>query len=89
MMKKLKKLLILVRPHEKLEKKTSGGIIIPATIRDKAEDMYGTVEAVGASSEQYIMEVKPGDEILFVQKPGHIEIDKCKLIHMDDVMMVL
>ena len=80
--------MILILPREKKEKKI-GSIIVPATIRDKMADQYGTVIAVGADTDDYDMPIKEGDEVLFMDKPNHIEVDVRKLVHIEDILLIL
>ena len=80
--------MILVRPKKATEKKV-GNIIIPASVKEKSMDKYGIVEAVGAGTKEYDMGVDVGDEILFMDRPNHIEVGDMKLINVEDAYMVL
>ncbi len=77
------------------EEKTSGGIIIPDTAKEKP--MKGEVVAVGSGSRDangnvHQLEVKVGDKVLYGKWGGtEVEIDGQKLIIMKetDVMAIL
>ena len=85
---------VLVRRVE-AEEKTSGGIIIPDTAKEKPQE--GEVLAVGAGTRDEAgklipLDVKEGDRILFGKWSGsEVKIDGEDLIIMkeDDVMGVL
>lgn len=65
-----------------------GSIIIPETVRDKMVDMTGEVLEVGKGTEHFDIDVKVGDEVLFVDKPTHYEVGDNKLINIEDVLLV-
>ena len=77
------------------EEKTSGGIIIPDTAQEKP--MEGEVVAVGpgARNEQgqiVVLEVKPGDRILFGKWSGtEVKLDGEELLIMkeSDIMGII
>ena len=50
------------------EEKTSGGIIIPDTAKEKPQ--RGTVKAVGPGKKDEPMTVKPGDTVLYGKYAG-------------------
>jgi len=53
---------IMVRlPHEDGERRSSGGILIPATAQVAKRLTWGGVQAVG----NHVRAVKPGDQVLF------------------------
>lgn len=58
---------VLVEPSA-AETKTSGGIIIPDTAKEKP--MRGTVVAVGSGKPDEPMTVKPGDSVLYGKYAG-------------------
>jgi chaperonin GroES len=77
------------------EEKTTGGIIIPDTVQEKP--MEGEVVAVGpgARNEQgqvVVLEVKPGDRILFGKWSGtEVKLDGEELLIMkeSDIMGIV
>jgi chaperonin GroES len=77
------------------EEKTSGGIIIPDSAKEKP--MKGEVVAVGSGARDangniHTLEVKVGDKILYGKWGGtEVEIDGKKLMIMkeNDVMVIL
>ena len=81
--------------HSKEEEKTSGGIIIPDTVKEKPQE--GKVIAVGPGrrdrdGNRIKLEVKVGDRIMFGKYAGtEIKIDGVDQIIMkeDDVFCVL
>ena len=58
---------ILVKPSE-AEEKTSSGIIIPETAKEKPQQ--GTVVMVGADKKDEPMEIKKGDVVLYGKYAG-------------------
>ncbi|MDX9942945.1 MAG: co-chaperone GroES [Bacteroidales bacterium] len=58
---------VLVEPAP-AEEKTSGGIIIPDTAKEKPQ--RGTVVAVGAGTPDNPMTVKAGDQVLYGKYAG-------------------
>ena len=100
-MKKLKHLLVLARPKKKVEQKTATGIIIPETIREKSRERYAEVILTGTSDKDFNMEVKPGDNIIYLHQPNHIIVEnevqeenetityEDVLIHINDILVVL
>ena len=85
--------ILVVRVEE--EKKTSGGIIIPDTAKEKPQE--GKVTAVGPGKmgddgKRIPMEVKKGDRVLFSKYAGtEIKIDGVENIFMreDDILGIL
>lgn len=77
------------------ETKTSGGIIIPDTAKEKP--MQGIVAAVGSGSlddsgKRIPMDVKKGDKILFGKWSGtEVEVNNKKLLVMkeSDIMAII
>lgn len=64
---------VLVEPAA-AEEKTSGGIIIPDTAKEKP--MKGTIMACGAGTKDDPMTVKVGDEVLYGKYAGtEISVD--------------
>jgi len=78
---------VLVRRLEQ-EEKTSGGIIIPDTAKEKP--MEGEVVAVGPGSRSedgklHPLDVKPGDRVLFGKWSGsEVKIDGEELVIMKE-----
>ena len=58
---------VLIEPAP-AEQKTSGGIIIPDTAKEKPQK--GTVVAVGNGKKDYTMTVKVGDVVLYGKYSG-------------------
>lgn len=58
---------VLVRPND-AEEKTSSGIIIPDSAKEKPQQ--GTVVLVGVAKKDETMEVKPGDKVLYGKYGG-------------------
>ena len=58
---------VLIEPAS-AEQKTSGGIIIPDTAKEKPQK--GTVVAVGPGTEEHKMTVKVGDMVLYGKYSG-------------------
>jgi chaperonin GroES len=85
--------ILVVRVEE--EKKTSGGIIIPDTAKEKPQE--GKVVAagpgkMGEDGKRIPMEVKKGDRILFSKYAGtEIKMDGVEHIFMreDDILGIL
>ena len=85
--------ILVLRTEE--EQKTSGGIIIPDTAKEKPQ--RGTVVAVGAGKmgddgKRTALEVKKGDQILFSKYAGtEIKIDGVEHVFMkeDDILGIL
>jgi len=81
--------------HVKVEEKTSGGIIIPDTAKEKPSE--GKVIAVGPGrrdrdGNRIAMEVKAGDRILFGKFAGtEIKIDGVEQVIMkaDDIFCII
>ncbi len=85
--------ILVLRTEE--EQKTSGGIIIPDTAKEKPQQ--GTVVAVGPGKmgddgKRTALEVKKGDKILFSKYAGtEIKIDGVEHVFMkeDDILGIL
>ena len=85
--------ILVLRTEE--EQKTSGGIIIPDTAKEKPQQ--GTVVAVGPGKmgedgKRMALEVKKGDKILFSKYAGtEIKIDGVEHVFMkeDDILGIL
>ena len=72
------------------ETKTSGGIIIPDTAKEKP--MRGTIVAVGNGKPDEPMTVKAGDTVLYGKYAGtEIKIDgrELKILNADDILAVI
>jgi chaperonin GroES len=79
---------ILVKPVE-AEEKTSSGIIIPETAKEKPQQ--GTVVMVGADKKDEPMEVKKGDVVLYGKYAGQeltIDREEYLLISQNDVLFI-
>ena len=79
---------VVVQPAE-AEEKTSGGIIIPDTAKEKPQ--RGTVVAVGPGKKDHTMTVKEGDTVLYGKYAGQ-EISyqgKDYLIMREDDILVI
>lgn len=79
---------ILVKPSE-AEEKTSSGIIIPDTAKEKPQQ--GTVIMVGADKKDEPMEVKKGDVVLYGKYAGQelsIHGEDYLLISQNDVLFI-
>jgi chaperonin GroES len=79
---------ILVKPVE-AEEKTSSGIIIPETAKEKPQQ--GTVVMVGADKKDEPMEVKKGDVVLYGKYAGQeltIDREEYLLIAQNDVLFI-
>jgi chaperonin GroES len=79
---------ILVKPVE-AEEKTSSGIIIPETAKEKPQK--GTVVMVGADKKDEPMEVKKGDVVLYGKYAGQeltIDREEYLLISQNDVLFI-
>ena len=85
---------VLVRRVE-AEEKTSGGIIIPETAKEKPQE--GEVVACGRGKttedgKTLPMDVKPGDRILYGKYSGSevkLEDQEYLIMHQDDILGIL
>lgn len=80
---------VLVEPLEEVESKTSSGIIIPDTAKEKPR--IGIVIAVG-TDEDLQSKVKVGDKILFAKYGGEeIEMNgkEYRIISRSDILAVI
>jgi chaperonin GroES len=80
---------VLVQPLEEVESRTSSGIIIPDTAKEKPR--IGVVVAVG-TDEDLRTKVKEGDKILFAKYGGEeVEIDgkEYRIISRSDILAVI
>jgi len=86
---------ILVKRAEETEQKSSAGIIIPDTAKEKPQ--RGTVVAVGEgkkddNGKRISVDVKEGDEVLFGKYAGtevKIEGEEYLIMHETDILGVL
>ena len=86
---------ILVKRADEAEQKSSAGIIIPDTAKEKPQ--RGTVVAVGEgkkddSGKRIAVDVKEGDEVLFGKYAGtEVKIDgeEYLIMHETDILGVL
>jgi chaperonin GroES len=79
---------ILVKPSA-AEEKTSSGIIIPDTAKEKPQQ--GTVVMVGADKKDEPMEIKKGDVVLYGKYAGQelvISGEDYLLISQSDVLFI-
>ncbi len=80
---------VLVEPLEEIESRTSSGIIIPDTAKEKPR--IGIVIAVG-TDEDLREKVKEGDKILFAKYGGEeIEMNgkEYRIISRSDILAVI
>jgi chaperonin GroES len=85
---------VVVKPANK-EEKTSFGIVIPDTAKEKPQE--GNVIAVGAgkildSGERAAMEVKVGDRVLFAKYGGtefKLDGDDLLVLRESDILAIL
>jgi chaperonin GroES len=80
---------VLVEPQE-AEEKTTGGIIIPETAKEKPQK--GNVVAVGQGTKEIEMEVQEGDQVLYGKYAGtELTIDNKDYLMMrqSDILAVL
>jgi chaperonin GroES len=80
---------VLVKPEEKGDEKSPGGIIIPDTAKEKPQ--MGTVVAVG-TDEDLQKVVKEGDKIVFGKYSGdELEYDGTKylVVQRSDILALL
>ncbi len=86
---------VLVKPFEEEEEKSSGGIIIPDTAKEKPQK--GEVVAVGDgrildSGEKVPMCVKVGDKVIYGKYAGteiKIEGEKYLVMREDDIYAII
>src|SRR6478609_9070783 len=86
---------ILVKRAEESEQKSSAGIIIPDTAKEKPQ--RGSVVAVGEgkkddNGKRIALDVKAGDEVLFGKYAGtevKIEGEEYLIMHENDLLGVL
>jgi chaperonin GroES len=80
---------VVVKPAP-AEAKTSGGIIIPDTAKEKPQ--RGTVVAVGPGKENHKMTVKKGDTVLYGKYAGQEISHEGKeylIMREDDILVIL
>jgi chaperonin GroES len=80
---------VLIRPVA-AETKTSAGIIIPDSAKEKP--LQGEVIAVGEGTKDEVMILKAGDQVLYGKYAGtEIELDNEKLLIMrqSDVLAII
>ena len=62
---------LMIKPDERGEQKTAGGIIIPASLKDNPRPERGIVVAIGqGTKEKPTMSVQVGDVVLVSQYAG-------------------
>lgn len=80
---------VLVEPS-KQEEKTSGGIIIPDTAKEKPQK--GTVVAIGNGTKDEKMEVKVGDTVLYGKYAGtelKLEAKDYLIMRQSDILAII
>jgi chaperonin GroES len=80
---------VVVKPAQ-AEEKTSGGIIIPDTAKEKPQK--GEIIAVGPGKDGNEMTVKIGDKVLYGKYSGqelHYEGHDYLIMREDDILVVL
>ena len=80
---------VVVKPA-KAEEKTSGGIIIPDTAKEKPQK--GEIIAVGPGKDGNKMTVKPGNTVLYGKYAGqeiHFKGDDLLIMREDDILVIL
>jgi chaperonin GroES len=80
---------VLVEPAE-AEEKTSGGIIIPDTAKEKPQK--GTVVAVGSGKKDEPLTVKEGDKVLYGKYAGteiNIEDKEYLIMRESDIYAII
>ncbi|MFT5168719.1 MAG: chaperonin GroES [Saprospiraceae bacterium] len=80
---------VVVKPAQ-AEEKTSGGIIIPDTAKEKPQK--GEIIAVGPGKDGIEMTVKIGDQVLYGKYSGqelHYEGADYLIMREDDILVVL
>jgi len=86
---------VLVKRADEVEQKSSAGIIIPDTAKEKPQ--RGTVIAVGDgkkddNGKRIAMDVKAGDEVLFGKYSGtevKIDNEEYLIMHETDILGVI
>nr|WP_202796536.1 co-chaperone GroES [Thermophagus xiamenensis] len=79
---------VLVKPQA-AEEKTSSGIIIPDSAKEKP--LKGEVVLIGAAKKDEPMEVKPGDVVLYGKYAGtelNIDGEDYLLISQSDILYI-
>jgi chaperonin GroES len=80
---------VVVKPAA-AEEKSSGGIIIPETAKEKPQK--GTVTAVGPGKEDHKMTVQIGDTVLYGKYAGQeitFEGSDYLIMREDDILVIL
>ena len=85
----------VVVEREQSEQKTSGGILLPDSAKDKPA--RGTIVSVGegkcdAKGVRHPLQVKPGDRIVFTSyagEPFKVGDDELLLMREDDILAIL
>lgn len=80
---------VVVKPAQ-AEEKTSGGIIIPDTAKEKPQK--GEIIAVGPGKDGIEMTVKIGDQVLYGKYSGqelHYQGEDYLIMREDDILVVL
>jgi chaperonin GroES len=80
---------VLVKPDQKEDEKSPGGIIIPDTAKEKPQ--MGTVVAVG-SDEDLQKVIKEGDKVVFGKYTGdelEYEGTKYLVVQRSDILAIL
>lgn len=80
---------VVVKPAQ-ADEKTSGGIIIPDTAKEKPQK--GEIIAVGPGKDGNLMTVQIGDKVLYGKYSGqelHFEGHDYLIMREDDILVVL
>ena len=80
---------VVVKPAQ-ADEKTSGGIIIPDTAKEKPQK--GEIIAVGPGKDGNLMTVQVGDQVLYGKYSGqelHYEGQDYLIMREDDILVVL
>ena len=80
---------VVVKPAQ-ADEKTSGGIIIPDTAKEKPQK--GEIIAVGPGKDGNLMTVQIGDKVLYGKYSGqelHYEGQDYLIMREDDILVVL
>ncbi len=80
---------VVVRPNS-ADEKTSGGIIIPDTAKEKPQK--GEVVAVGPGKDGNLMTVQVGDQVLYGKYAGqeiNYENEDYLIMREDDILVII
>ncbi|MDR3127677.1 MAG: co-chaperone GroES [Tannerellaceae bacterium] len=80
---------VLIKPAA-AEEKTTGGIIIPDSAKEKP--LKGEVVAVGNGTKDETMAVQPGDKVLYGKYAGteiELEGEKLLIMRQSDILAII